>query len=159
MTTKKQLIWTTITLTTSQIVGQLLPPFSMFIGTPFLVPLATLIICFFLGDKSTRFDFELKSLIVIIATISSAVIDYFYAPGTHDQVGFAWMTMLWSYGLFVLFFGLTSAKFYSDFSFKKVGFNLWTTLTIIEVITFISIPIIYHRLLWTGQILPIIGNC
>lgn len=159
MTTKKQLIWTLITLTTSQVVGQLLPPFSMFIGTPFLVPLATLFICFFFGDKSTRFDFELKSTIVITATVLSAVIDYFYAPGTHDQVGFAWQTMLWSYGLFVLFFGLTGAKFYSDFSFSKVGFNIWTTLTIIELIIFISIPLIYHRLLWTGQIVAIIGNC
>jgi len=159
MTIKKQLIWTIIALATSQIVGQLLPPFSMFIGTPFIVPLAAQTIFFLLGNKSTRFDFELKSAIVITATVLSAVLDYFYAPGTHDQVGFAWMAMLWSYGLFVLFSGLTGAKFYTDFSFKQIGFNIWTSLIIIELIFFISIPLIYHRLLWTGQIEAIIGNC
>jgi hypothetical protein len=158
MTTKKQIIWTLITLTTSQLVGQLIPPFSIFIGTPFLVPLTTLSICFLLGNQSIRFGFELKSTIVITATIISAVIDYFYAPGTHDQVGYSWMAMLWSYGLFVLFYGLIGAKFYSDFSLSKVGLNIWTTLTILELVLFVSIPPIYHRLLWMGQIGAIWGN-
>jgi hypothetical protein len=159
MTIKKQLIWTLIVLTTSQLVGQFLPPFSIFIGTPFIVPMVTLFICFFLGDKTIHFDFELKSTIVITSTILSAVIDYYYAPGTHDQVGFAWQTMFWSYGLFVLFFGLTGAKLYWDFSFSKIGLNSWTALSIFELAIFISIPLIFHRLLWTGQIVGIIGNC
>jgi hypothetical protein len=152
MTTNRQLIWTIFALATFQLVGQLLPSFGMFIGTPLLVPITTIIICFALGEKTTRFDFEIKSIIVISATVFSAVMDYFYAPGTHDQAGVAWMTMLWSYGLFVLFFGLIGAKFYFDFSVSKFGFNIWTALTIIELVLFISIPFIYHRLVWSGQI-------
>ena len=159
MNTKKQLLWILVALTTTQLVGQMLPSFSMFIGTPIVIPLTTLIFCFILGDKSTRFDYEFKSIIVITATVLSAVFDYFYAPGTHDQVGFAWMAMLWSFGLFVMFIGLTVAKFYTDFSFSKFGSNIWTILTIIEFTLFISIPLIYLRLLWTGQIEAIFCNC
>jgi hypothetical protein len=149
MTRNRQLIWTVIALATFQLFGQLLPSFGMFIGTPLLVPLTSIIICFTLGEKTTRFDFEIKSAIVISATVFSAVMDYFYAPGTHDQAGLAWMTMLWSYGLFVLFFGLIGAKFYFDFSLSKFGFNIWTALTILELALFVSIPFIYQRLIWT----------
>jgi hypothetical protein len=131
----------------------------MFFGTPILVPIAGIIICFFRGTKSARFDFEIKSGLIIIATALSALIDYLYAPGTHDEVGFAWMTMLWSYGLFVLFYGLIGAKILKDFSLKKVGLNVWTILTITEIIVFTSIPLIYSYLLNSGQIVPIVGNC
>lgn len=159
MSIPKQFFWTLIALIASQLVGQLLPPYSMVLGTTFIVPVTALFICFFRGKKSLRFDFELKSTIVISVTVLSATLDYFYAPGTHDDIGFGWMVMFWSYGLFVLFFGLVAAKFYKDFSFSKFGFNVWTVMTIIELILFISIPLVYHRLLFTGKIIAIVGNC
>jgi hypothetical protein len=154
----KQFVFILIMLSISQIIGQFIPPFSMIIGTPFIVPLASILICFSHVDEYARFDFEMKSIIVILVTIISAIIDYLYAPGTHDQVGFAWMTLYWSYGLFTIFIGLICAKFYIYFSFKKLGFNVWTLKTILEIIIFILIPLIYHNLLWSGKIVPIIGN-
>ena len=152
MTIKKQLIWTLIVLILSQVAGQFFPPFSILLGTPFLVPLIAFIICFVLGDNPRRFPFEIKSTIVISVTILSAVIDYFYAPGQHDQEGFAWVALSWSYGLFVLFYSLVGAKFYFDFSLEKLGFNSWTLLTVVEIAIFISIPLIFHSLFWKGQI-------
>ena len=142
MTIKKQLIWTLIVLILSQVAGQFFPPFSILLGTPFLVPLIAFIICFVLGDNPRRFPFDIKSTIVISVTILSAVIDYFYAPGQHDQEGFAWVALAWSYGLFVLFYS----------SLEKLGFNSWTLLTVVEIAIFISIPLIFHSLFWKGQI-------
>jgi len=158
MNIKKQFLVLFLILIFSQMIGQLLPPFSMLIGTPLLVPLAGIIICFFLGEKSAHFDFETKSGIIIILTFLSAQIDYLYTPGTHDQIGFAWMTLFWSYGLFVLFFGLILAKIFKDFSLTKIGLNVWTIFSILEVIIFISIPLIYIKLLNSGQIVSVIGN-
>lgn len=152
MTTKRQILCLIIVVIISQVIGQFIPPYSIFIGTTVIVPLSALIICFFLGKNEAHFHFEIKAAIVISAVALSAIIDYFFAPETHDDQGIAWVALFWTYGLCVLFWGLAGAKLYNDFPFKKLGFNFWTFLSISELLTFISIPLLYNVLFWKVRI-------
>jgi len=149
---KNKIQWTFVVLLVCQLTGQLFPPFSIFFGTPLIIPLTTLLICFYSKNNSTDYKFESKSLIVILAFLISAVLDYFFAPGTHDQVGFGWMSLLWALGLYILFFGLVVAKFCNDFCLRKMGFNIYTAFNIKEILIFILIPLVYNKLLWDGKI-------
>jgi hypothetical protein len=120
----------------------------MFVGTPLLVPLAALFVCFYQpGTPHQHFDFERKAFVVIFVTVLSALLDYWYAPGTHDPVGFSWMLLLWSYGLFVLCYGLVVAKLLRDFSFKQAGLNCRTLLAIVEILVLLATPILYQQYL------------
>ncbi len=151
MKTKNQILWTLLIFVISHSTLFFYLPFTIYIGTPFLLPISTLIVCFILGEKSLRFDFEKKAAIVFFAMILSIVIDRAYVAWIQDAYVLQ-QGIFFSYGLFILSFGLIAAKFYSDFSIRKLGLNGWTLLCFFELTFFGMLPFVYHYLFWTGKL-------
>jgi predicted transporter len=123
----------------SQLIGQLIPPFSILVGTTVLIPVA---VCFINFSDRPIFGIGVKKdlpvilriILVYLCVAISFTLDFLYSPGTKDSEGDALVSLSSFAGLIV------SGVILIRFQMKEKEIKM-TKINIGQIILIVAVPL------------------
>ncbi|RLZ06381.1 hypothetical protein EAH69_13740 [Faecalibacter macacae] len=112
-----------------------LPPLGIILGTTIILPLLI-----WYSGKENRVKFVNILWTILVFYLISRTLDWFFAPGTHDSQGIAWMFLM------SIFSSITMIGIWI-FYLKHKNLNPKETKTYIILICFLIIPFVHIQLL------------